>query len=60
VLCHTVYEKNFAALGLDREAFVRLDAAFRGHKGRFGEDNVGELVPAVLRSESVIFVYVDR
>ena len=41
VLGHVVHEEHFAALGLDGEAVVGLDAAFRGHEGRVGEDDVG-------------------
>ena len=33
-----------------------LDAAFRGHEGRVGEDDVGEFVPALLGGEGVVFV----
>jgi len=33
-----------------------LDATLRGHKGRVGQDDVGEFVPALLRGERVVFV----
>ena len=56
VLGHVVHEEDFAALGLNGEALVRLDAAFRRHEGRVGEDDVGEFVPAVLGGERVVFV----
>ncbi len=56
VLSHVVHEEDFAALGLDGEALVGLDAAFRGHEGRVGEDDVGEFVPALLGGEGVVFV----
>ena len=56
VLGHVVHEQHFAALGLDREAVVRLDAALRRHEGRVGEDDVGVLVPAVLAGERVVLV----
>ena len=56
VLGHVVHEEDFAALGLDGEAVVRLDAAFRRHEGRIGEDDVGEFVPAFLGGEGVVFV----
>ena len=56
VLGHVVYKENFAALGLDGETLVRLDAAFRRHEGRIGEDDVGEFVPAFFRGEAVIFI----
>ena len=56
VLGHVVHEEDFAALGLDGEAAVGLDAAFRGHEGRVGEDDVGEFVPALLGGEGVVFV----
>jgi hypothetical protein len=55
VLGHVVHEEDFAALGLDGEALVRLDAAFRRHEGRVGEDDVGEFVPAFLGGEGVVF-----
>ena len=61
VLGHVVHEEHFAALGLDGESLVRLDAAFRRHEGRIGEDDVGVFVPAVLGGEGVVFVDVrDR
>ena len=56
VLGHVVHEQHFAALGLHREAVVRLDAAFRRHEGRVGEDDVGVFVPALLGGERVVFV----
>ena len=56
VLGHIVYEEDFATLGLDGETLVGLDAAFRGHEGRVGEDDVGEFVPALFRGEGVVFV----
>ncbi len=34
---------------------MRLDAAFRGHEGRVGEDDIGEVVPAFFAGEGVIF-----
>ena len=49
VLGHVVHEQHLAALGLDGEAVMRPDAAFRGHEGRIGQDHVGVLVPAVRR-----------
>ena len=33
-----------------------LDAAFRGHEGRVGKDDVGEFVPALFGGEGVVFV----
>lgn len=54
VLGHVVHEQDFAALGLDGEALVGFDAAFRGHEGRVGEDDIGELVPALLGGEGVV------
>ena len=56
VLGHVVHEQHFAALGLHREAVVRLDAALRRHEGRIGEDHVGVFVPAVLAGEGVVLV----
>ena len=56
VLGHVVHEEDLAALGLDGEALVGLDAALRGHEGRVGEDDVGEFVPALLGGEGVVFV----
>ena len=56
VLGHVVHEQHFAALGLHGKAVVRLDAAFRRHEGRIGEDHVGVFVPSVLAGEGVIFV----
>lgn len=35
---------------------MRLDAAFRGHERRVGEDDVCEFVPALLGGEGVVFV----
>ena len=58
VLGHIVHEEDFAALGLDGEALVGLDAAFRGHEGRVGEDDISEFVPALLGGEAVVFVNV--
>ena len=56
VLGHVVHKEDFAALGLDGEALVGLDAAFRGHEGRVSENDVGKLVPALLGGEGVVFV----
>ncbi len=54
VLGHVVHKQHFAALGLDGEALVRLDAAFGRHEGRVGEDDVGEFVPALFGGERVV------
>jgi len=54
VLGHVVHEQDFAALGLDGEALVRLDAAFGRHEGRVGEDDVGEVVPAFFAGQGVV------
>ena len=35
---------------------MRLDATFRGHEGRVGEDHVGDIRSNVLRGERVVFV----
>ncbi len=56
MLGHVVHEEDFAALGLDGEALVGLDATFRGHEGRVGEDDVGEFVPTLLGGGCVVFV----
>ncbi len=56
VLGHVVHEEDFAALGLDGETLVGLDAAFRRHEGRIGEDDIGEFVPAFLGREGVVLV----
>ena len=54
VLGHVIHEQDFAALGLDRKAIVRLDAALGRHEGGIGEDHVGVFVPAVLAGQRVI------
>ena len=51
VLGDVVHEEDFAALGLDGEKLVGLDAAFRGHEGRIGEDDVEVFVPPLFGSE---------
>ena len=53
-LGHVVHKEDFAALCLDGEALVGLNAAFRGHEGGVGEDHVGEFVPALLGGEGVV------
>jgi hypothetical protein len=47
VLGHVIDKQHFAALGLDRKALVRLDAALGRHERRVGQDDVGKLVPAL-------------
>ena len=56
VLGHVVDKQHFAALGLHGEALVGLDAAFRRHERRIGQDHIGEFVPALLRGERVVLV----
>ena len=56
MLGHVVHEEDFAALGLDRKSFVGLDASFRGHERRIGENDIREFVPPLLGRERVVFV----
>ena len=54
MLRHVVGKQHLAPLGLDGEAVVGADAAFRRHERRVGQDDVGALIPTIVAREGVI------
>ena len=52
---HIVHEKDFTAAARNGETLVGLDAAFRGHEGRVGEDDIGIFIPALFGCQRVVF-----